>query len=133
MSSISYSSVVRCLIYAMVLTRPDMTCISYVVSVVSRYMPNLSKEHWKAVIWILRYLNGTAGYGLIYGVKMAIEVNVEGYMDADYARDLDKKRYLTGYLFTLSYCTINWKASLQSVNALSTIEAEYTIAREAIK
>lgn len=58
MSSIQYSSVVGYLINAMVLTRPD---ISYVVSVVSRYMANLSKEHWKAIIWILRYLNGTAG------------------------------------------------------------------------
>lgn len=64
---------------------------------------------------------------------MDIEVNVKGYMDVDYARDLDKRRSLTGYLFTLSYCTINWKASLQSVNVLPTIEAEYIVAEEAIK
>lgn len=47
MSSIPYSSDVGCLMYAMVLTRLN---ISYVVSVMSRYMANLSKEHWKAVI-----------------------------------------------------------------------------------
>ena len=32
--------------YAMVLTKPD---IAYVISVVSRYMSNPRKEHWKAV------------------------------------------------------------------------------------
>ena len=42
MNTTSYSSVVGCLMYAMVLTRSN---ISYVVSVVSRYMANPGKEH----------------------------------------------------------------------------------------
>ncbi|KAH9670612.1 hypothetical protein KPL70_017043 [Citrus sinensis] len=103
MSTTPYSSAVGYLMYAMVLTRPD---ISHAVSVVS---------------------SGTADYGLIYGTKRGTEVDVEGYVDADYADDLDKRRSLTCYLFTLSGCTINWKASLQSVVALSTTEAEYTV------
>ena len=41
MSSIPYSSAVGCLMYAMVLTRPDM---SYALSVVSRYMANPGRE-----------------------------------------------------------------------------------------
>ncbi|KAH9779667.1 hypothetical protein KPL71_007786 [Citrus sinensis] len=129
-SSILYSSAVGCLMYAMVLTRPDL---SYAVSVVSIYMANPGKEHWKAVIWILRYLNGTINYGLIYGTDERKEVNVEGFVDSDYAGDLDKRRSLTGYLFRLSGCTISWKASLQNVVALSTTEAEYTAAADAIK
>ena len=40
---------------------------------------------------------------------------------------------MTGYLFKLSGCTISWKASLQNVVALSTTEAEYTAAADAIK
>ena len=104
MSKIPYSSAVGCLMYAMVLTRPY---IAYVVSAVSRYTVNLEKEHWRAVKWILRYLNGTTDYGLIYGAKRGTEVDVEGYVDADYAGDLDKRRSLTGYLFTLSSYTIN--------------------------
>ncbi|KAH9650990.1 hypothetical protein KPL70_026576 [Citrus sinensis] len=130
MSTTPYSSAVGCLMYAMVLTRPD---ISHAVSVVSRYMGNPGKEHWRAVKWILRYLSGTADYSLIYGLKGGTEVDVEGYVDADYAGDLDKRRSLTGYLFTLSGCTINWKASLQSVAALSTTESEYTATAEAFK
>lgn len=70
----------------------------------------------------------------MYGAKRGTEVNVEGYVNANYAGDLDKRRSLTCYLFILNHYTINWKASLQSVIALSTIKAEYTAtAAEAIK
>ncbi|KAH9779746.1 hypothetical protein KPL71_007826 [Citrus sinensis] len=46
-----YASSVGCLMYAMVLTRPDL---SYAVSLVSKFMSNPGKEHWRAVKWILR-------------------------------------------------------------------------------
>ena len=51
MSSIPYSRTVGCLMYAIVLTSPDL---SYAVSVVNRYMTDPGKEHWKVVVWILR-------------------------------------------------------------------------------
>ena len=41
-----YVSSVSCLMYAMVLTRPDL---SYAVNLVSKFMSNPRKEHWKAV------------------------------------------------------------------------------------
>ena len=63
MSRIPYSSVVRSLMYSMVCTRPD---IAHAVGVVSRYMNNLGKEHWKAVQWILRYLRGTTSHALCF-------------------------------------------------------------------
>ena len=46
-SKIPYSSAVGSLMYAMVCTRPD---IAHAVGVVSRYMNNPGKEHWKAFI-----------------------------------------------------------------------------------
>jgi hypothetical protein len=45
-------------------------------------------------------------------------------VDSDYAGDLDKRRSLTGFVFTLSGCAISWKATLQSTIALSTIEVK---------
>ncbi|KAH9752684.1 hypothetical protein KPL71_014795 [Citrus sinensis] len=125
-----YANSVGCLMYAMVLTRPDL---SYAVSLVSRFMSNPGKEHWRAVKWILRYLKGITRYGLLYGGERANYNLVEGSVDSDYAGDLDNRRSLTGFLFTLNNCTISWKASLQSVVALSTTEAEYTAAVEAFK
>lgn len=41
-----YSSVVGCLMYVMVLTRPNF---SHAVSVVNKYMSNPEKEYWKVV------------------------------------------------------------------------------------
>lgn len=113
--------------YAMVCTRPDL---SYAVSAVSRYMANPGKEHWKAVQWILRYLRGTTDVCLQFG---RTRDGVIGYVDSDFAGDLDKRRSFTGYIFTIGGCAISWKATLQTIVALSTIEAEYMAITEACK
>ncbi|GJU78181.1 retrotransposon protein, putative, ty1-copia subclass [Tanacetum coccineum] len=56
-----------------------------------------------------------------------------GYVDSDYAGDLDKRRSLTGYVFTIGGCVVSWKASLQTTVALSTTEAEYMAISKACK
>ncbi|KAG8490786.1 hypothetical protein CXB51_014006 [Gossypium anomalum] len=116
MSHVPYSSAVGSLMYAMVCSRPDL---SYAVSAVSRYMANPGKEHWKAVQWILRYLRGTTDVCLQFG---RTEDRVIGYVDADFAGDLDRRRSLTGYVFTIGGCAISWKATLQTTVALSTLK-----------
>ncbi|KAL5766903.1 hypothetical protein ACOSP7_017520 [Xanthoceras sorbifolium] len=127
MSHVPYSSAVGSLMYAMVCTRPD---IAHAVSVVSRYMFNPGKEHWQAVKWIMRYLRGTTDSCLEFGRSKG---HLVGYVDSDYAGDLDRRRSITGYVFTLGDTAISWKATLQSTVALSTTEAEYMAVVEAIK
>eukprot|EP00253_Pinus_taeda_P009242 PITA_09242 len=56
-----------------------------------------------------------------------------GYVDADYASDLDKRRSTTGYVFTLASGAISWMSNLQETIALSTTEAEYIAASDASK
>ncbi|KAG8503337.1 hypothetical protein CXB51_001297 [Gossypium anomalum] len=126
MSHVPYSSAVGSLMYAIICSRPDL---SYAVNAVSKYMANLGKEHWKAVQWILRYLRGTTNVCLRFG---RIEDGVIGYIDTDFARDLDR-RSLIGYVFTIRGCAISWKATLQTTVALSTTEAEYMAITEACK
>ncbi|GJR12409.1 retrovirus-related pol polyprotein from transposon TNT 1-94 [Tanacetum coccineum] len=92
----TYASAVGSLMYVMVCTRPD---IAHAMSVVSRYMAHPGKEHWNAVKRIFRYLKGTSDVGLIYGGER--EYLVAGYSDSDYAADLDARRSLTGYVFTI--------------------------------
>jgi hypothetical protein len=59
-------------------TRPD---ISYVVSVVSRYMHELRKGHLDAMYHILRYLKSCLGKGIIF--QSHGHLKMEGYCDAD--------------------------------------------------
>ncbi|MCO5607415.1 hypothetical protein L7F22_061611 [Adiantum nelumboides] len=44
----------------------------------------------------MHYLNGTRNVCICFGRKRAY---VEDYTDADYAGDLDKRRYTSGYVF----------------------------------
>ena len=85
MTRILNASVVDNLMYAMVCTRPD---ISQVVSMNSRYMHNLGKNHWFAMNWILQYLYGTINVGLLF--KKDCGQQCVGYCDCDFAGNLDK-------------------------------------------
>uniref|UniRef100_A0A3Q7IAK2 Reverse transcriptase Ty1/copia-type domain-containing protein n=1 Tax=Solanum lycopersicum TaxID=4081 RepID=A0A3Q7IAK2_SOLLC len=128
MSRVPYVSAVGSLMYAMVCTRPDL---AHAVSVVSRFMGQPGREHWQAVKRIFRYLRGTSDVGLIYGGDT--QCLVTGYSDSDYAGDVDTRRSMTGYVFTLGGSVVSWKATLQPTVTLSTTEAEYMALTEAAK
>ena len=72
-------------------------------------MTNLGKEHWKAVQWIFKYLHSSTDVCLHFG---RTRDGVVGYVNFDFACDLDKRRSLTGYVFTVGGCAISWKATL---------------------
>ncbi|XP_060210257.1 secreted RxLR effector protein 161-like [Lycium barbarum] len=130
MSKVLYSSVVGSIMYAMICTRPDF---SQAVSVVSQFMSNPGKTHWEAIKWILRYLKGSSNVGLTFCEMRSEGFSTLGYVDSDFAGDLDRRRSTTGYIFTLAGNVISWKATLQSIVALSTTEAEYMAAAAAVK
>ncbi|KAG8486072.1 hypothetical protein CXB51_019444 [Gossypium anomalum] len=60
-------------------------------------------------------------------------VGVIGYVGADFAEDLNRRRSLTSYVFTIRGCAISWKATLQTTVTLSTSEAEYMTITKACK
>uniref|UniRef100_A0A803NSH5 Reverse transcriptase Ty1/copia-type domain-containing protein n=1 Tax=Cannabis sativa TaxID=3483 RepID=A0A803NSH5_CANSA len=128
--TIPYTGVLGSIMYIMVCTRPD---ICHGVSVESRFMSKPEQEHWRVVKWIMRYLKGTINTGLVYGLNSNRGEGVLGYVDSDYAGDLDTKISQTGYVFMLNGCTISWKANLLTIVALSTTEADYIACTEAIK
>ncbi|KAH9657251.1 hypothetical protein KPL70_022991 [Citrus sinensis] len=100
------------------------------IGVVNRYMANPGGEHWIAVKRILRYIKGTSDVALCYGGS---EFTVRGYVDSDFAGDLDKRKFTTGYVFALAGAAVSWVSKLQTVVALSTTEAEYMVATQAYK
>lgn len=54
-------------------------------------------------------------------------------MDSDYAGFLDTRKSLSGYILKSYGGAISWNSCLQKVVALSTTEAKYMAATEAIK
>ena len=43
---------------------------------------------------------------------MELGGGIVGYVDPDYAGDLDNRISLTGYAFQVNECTVSWKATL---------------------
>uniref|UniRef100_A0A803MPL7 Retrovirus-related Pol polyprotein from transposon TNT 1-94 n=1 Tax=Chenopodium quinoa TaxID=63459 RepID=A0A803MPL7_CHEQI len=76
-------------------------------------------------------MRGTTDIGLVYGNGR--ECLVTGYSDSDYAADVDTRRSVTGYVFTLGGSVVSWKSTLQSSVTLSTTEAEYMALTSAAK
>ncbi|GJU14261.1 hypothetical protein Tco_1142227 [Tanacetum coccineum] len=60
---LEYSRAIGGLMYAMTSTRPD---IAYAVGRLSRFTSNPSRQHWKAITRVFKYLRGTMNYGLSY-------------------------------------------------------------------
>ncbi|XP_041025491.1 secreted RxLR effector protein 161-like [Juglans microcarpa x Juglans regia] len=128
-SKVPYASVVGCLMYVMDGTRTDL---AQAVSVVSKFLSTLRRLHWDAVKWIFRYLRGTTNYGIMLSRQQG-DPSVAGYVEVNYARDLDDRRSTTSYVFTLVGGPICWRSMVQPLVALSTTESEYMAVVEAAK
>ena len=117
-----YKSAVGMLLYLSGWTRPD---IAFAVSNVARFCSRPTKEHWVAVKRILKYLKGTANYGLLYTKKDDANRVIVGFSDADWAGNANDRKSTSGYLFMVSGAPVSWKSKKQTCVALSTAEAEY--------
>nr|GEX12917.1 retrovirus-related Pol polyprotein from transposon TNT 1-94 [Tanacetum cinerariifolium] len=94
-------------------------------------LKDCSSNDWDVeIISKVSYANAV---GLVYGRDQRKHVDVDGFVDADYAKDPDKGRSITGYVFIVHGCVESWKATLQHVVALPTTEAEYMALTEALK
>ena len=94
-------------------------------------MVDLGKEHWNVVKWIFRYLTSTHDFGILFDQRVSTED--VGYVDSDYAGDLDSRKSMTGYVFRFASGPICQKSTLQDVVALSTTEAKYMAMTKARK
>nr|GEZ77001.1 zinc finger, CCHC-type [Tanacetum cinerariifolium] len=81
--------------YAMTRTRPD---IAYVVGRLSRFTSNLSRQHWKAITRIFKYLRGAKNYGLSYVGYPSV---LEGYSDASWINHVEDSSSTSRWVFLL--------------------------------
>ncbi|GKV21938.1 hypothetical protein SLEP1_g31860 [Rubroshorea leprosula] len=114
-----YKQIVGNLMYVTA-TRPD---IMHGVSLISKYMEHSKELNLQTAKRILRYLCGTADFGLFY--KKGDQTDLAGFTDSDYAGDLDDKKSTYGFVFMLGSGAISWSSKKQPIVTLSTTKAEY--------
>jgi hypothetical protein len=104
-------------------SRPDL---SFAVGVVSRFVDTPKKSHMTAVKRILRYVQGTLEYGILFPSNNNNIVNqLIGFSDSDWCGDQVDRRSTSGYIFKFLNAPISWCSKKQPVIALSSCEAEY--------
>ena len=108
-------------------TRPDLL---YFVGILSRYMEKPSQEHLNAVKRVIRYVKGTADYGIL-DKKGESNSELIGYSDSDFSGDVGDQKSTSGHIFFLGGMAISWSSQKQSNVALSSCEAEYIAAKGA--
>ncbi|MCO5571598.1 hypothetical protein L7F22_025344 [Adiantum nelumboides] len=75
---------------------------------------------------VIRYIAGTLDYGITY--TRGGDSTLVGFCDSDWAGDIDGRRSVTGYCFSLGSGVISWISKKQHIVALSFTEAEYKAA-----
>lgn len=124
-TNIPYQRLIGSLMYLAILTRPD---IAYSLSYLSQFNNCYNENHFNYAKRVLRYLQKTKHYCLKYSKD---NVELKGFVDADWANDsLDRKSY-TGYCFTMNGSVISWQSRKQKTVSLSSTEAEYVALSEA--
>eukprot|EP00253_Pinus_taeda_P028643 PITA_28643 len=113
-NSTLYKSMIGNLMY-LTTTRPD---IMYAVSLVSRFMETPKETHWQVEKMILRYVNGTKQYGVLYTTTS--DFRLVGYTDIDWVRSVDDKKSTSRYVFHLGFRAISWASKKQPIVSLST-------------
>ena len=126
MKNIPYASTVGSIMYAQICTRPD---IAFAVGVLGRYQNDPSLNHWRATKKVMKYLQGTKGYMLMYRRTYSLEVI--GYSDSDFVGCVNYCKSTSGYIFKLADGVIPWRSAKQTLTTTSTMEAEFVSCFEA--
>ena len=126
MKNIPYAFAVGSLMYAQVCTRLD---IGLIVGLLGRYQSDPGLDHWKVAKKVMRYLQGTKDYKLIY--RYIDQLKVIGYLDSDFAGCVDIRKSTSGYIFLLFGGAISWRSTKQKLVASSTMEAKFVACYEA--
>lgn len=110
-------------------SRPDIT---FGVGLISRFMSDPRANHMIAAKRILRYLKGTADFGLLFPrAKEEVNGEIVAYSDSDWCGDQMDRKSTSGYFFRFLGAPISWCSKKQGVVDLSSSEAEYIAAAQA--
>ena len=104
--------------------------IMYATGQLARPMAKPSKVHMVAAKHTLRYLAGTTDFSITYkkgGFKLAT------FSDSNWANNPDNGKSTSSYLTMLANAPMSFRSGLQSLTAMSTMEAELVASALAMK
>ena len=113
-----YQAITGSVMYLAQITRYD---VMYAVCQLARAISKPSKSHMGAAKQLLRYLAGTTDFSIVYkrgGFKLS------AFSDANWVNNPDNGKSTSAYLVMLSKAPISFKSGVQSLTAMSTMEAE---------
>ena len=89
----------------------------------ARYQSEPKMSHLTRVKRILKYINNTSDYGILYSYSE--NSKLIGYCDVDWAGSADDRKSTSRGCFFLRNNLISWFSKKQNCVSLSTAEAEY--------
>lgn len=92
--AVPYKEAIGALLFLSTRTLPD---ISFAVSMLSRFAAATKEKHWLALERVMRYLQGTQSFGIVYGkgtfeAKLQLARLVHASGDADWASTAEDRK-----------------------------------------
>ena len=79
---------------------------------------------------VLRYLQGTREFGLLWKKPACPELHFTAYADADLGSDKDDRRSITGFVLQMNRCNYAYKSRKQAIAHDDTCSTEFIAAAE---
>lgn len=112
-----YRSLIGSILYAAIITRPD---IAYAASKLSQFLENPSPLHIEKAYSLIKYLNSTKDQSLTYSGS---DDSIIAMSDASFADNVDRKSS-QGFLIKMHGAAIHYKSTKQDTVTTSSTEAE---------
>ena len=86
-------------------------------------------DHWRAAKKVMRYLQGTKYYMLMY--RQTDNLDLVGYSDVYFTGCVGSHKSTSGYIFIMAGGDVSWISVKQTLIATSTMEVEFVSCYEA--
>ena len=126
----NYRKILGTLLYVCGKTRPDLC---YSLSKASTVMSAPSPKHYSLIWHIFRYVYHTRDFKLVMKPNDSPDVDLVGFTDSDWARDISTRKSTSGYATQLNGVTISSTSKSQTGVAHSSAEAELVAATATCK